>query len=169
MESNLQQERSGNSSLDGGDVATSEAGASLWHAFDRIRDGLLKQEQMRKRPAPEFDEWVRQATPAFTKYVGTVTAECEAHYGLAYCHWLDWLDARKLAWRGEIKWQIPTKGPLRFEPPSAEGLTERIRQILGELDLVENVRHSARLSAAPTQKTRGARGRKMERSLTVWK
>ena len=121
---------------------------------------------MRKRSKADFDEWVEKARPAFTRYADSVAA---IRYGLALCSWLDWLDDRKLAWRGEIRWQIPTQGPLLFTPPSTEGLMARLAEIVGELGLEGTIARSARCSAAPTQKTRGARGPKMARSLTVRK
>ena len=153
----------------GGTVATSDAGASLWQTFDRIRAGLLKQEVMRKGTIQKFDIWVRTARPHFEQYTATVAAECERHYGLVLCGWLDWLDKNHLAFRGELRWEIPTKGPLTFTPPSTEGLMKEIGKVLGELSLESAVIRSGQLSVAPTQKTRGASGRKRERPLTVRK
>jgi hypothetical protein len=141
----------------------------LWELFDRIRAGLLKQEVMRKGTIGKFAEWVHKASPHFAKLVAAIDAECEAHYGLVLCAWLDWLDKRGLAFRGEIRWQIPTKGPLTFTPPSTERLMEEIRKVLGELGLEDAVRRSGQLFAAPTQKTPGGSGRKRERPLTVRK
>lgn len=130
--------------------------------FDRIRDGLLKQEQMRKRAvlngSAGFDTWVEKARPHWYELLAEYTSECECHYGLVFCKWLDWLDAKGLAFRGEIKWQIPTQGPLTFTPPSTAGMMKEIGKILGELGLEESVRRSAQFSEAPSQKTRGARG-----------
>jgi hypothetical protein len=138
------------------------AGMIRIELFDRIRDGLLKQEQMRKRAVLNgragFDAWVEKARPHWDKLIAEYDAECERHYGLVLCEWLDWLDRKGLAFRGEIRWQIPTQGPLTFTPPSTDGLMKVIGKILGELGLVESTRRLGLFSAAPSQKTRGARG-----------
>jgi hypothetical protein len=136
--------------------------------FDRIRSLLLEQERMRKRTA-EFKAWLEKEESTWHKLIAAYESVCAKHYGLVLCSWLDWLDKKGLAFRGEIKWQIPTKGPMTFTPPSTDGLMKEIGKILGELDLEESVRRSALLSAAPIQKTPGASGRKQERSLTVRK
>lgn len=140
----------------------------LWHAFDRIRAALLKQEQM--RGTPEFGQWVVKALPAYVKYVDFVDEQEQAAYGLVLCSWLDWLDARKLAWRGRLQWEIPTAGPLIFTPPSTAGLLSRIGELLVQLNLVDALVRSGRYGLAPTQETPGGSGRKrMARSLTVRK
>jgi hypothetical protein len=169
MESNPVEEEGASDPLDAGAVATSDAGALLWQTLDRIRAGLLKQEVMRTRTIQTFEVWAEKARPHFDQLITTVTAECERHYGLVLCAWLDWLDTSGLAFRGEIRWQIPTKGPLTFTPPSIEGLMKEIGKIVGELHLEGAVTRSARWSVAPTQKTPGARGRGRERGLTVRK
>lgn len=139
----------------------------LWHAFDRIRAALLKQEQMRGTPG--FGEWLVKALPPFAKYLAFVDAEEVEAYGHVLCEWGNWLEARKLSYRGSLQWEIPSKGPLIFTPPSSDGLMRRLGEIVHELGLEDAIRRSARSSPAPTSKTRGARGRKMERSLTVRK
>lgn len=136
----------------------------LFATFDRIRDGLLKQEQMRRRPG--FAQWVEKARPAFTKYTDAVAAE---PYGKAYCAFLDWADKKGLAWRGELKRPWPTAGPLVFQPPTMDGLLAEIEKVLGELDLVDATRRLARSSVAPTEKTRGGSGGKGRSQLTVRK
>lgn len=138
----------------------------LWAAFDGIRRALLKQDVMRHRSSAEFEKWVAKARPHFEQLTAQVAA---ATYGLALCAWLDWLDKNGLAFRGELRWKIPAKGPLTFTPPSTEGLMTEIGNVLGELHLEDAVRRSGQLFAAPTQKTRGGSGRKLERSLTVRK
>jgi hypothetical protein len=136
----------------------------LWGHFDRIRSALNLQEA--KRLKYGFKEWTAKWQPAFDTLVAEVNAE---PYGKLLCEFLDWADKRGLAWRGELRWRIPMKGPLIFTPPSTEKLMEVIGSVLGELDLVDSTRRLGRLSEAPTSKTPGARGRKMERSLTVRK
>lgn len=132
----------------------------LWTAFDGIRRALLKQDVMRHRPG--FEAWVAKARPHFEKLTAEVAA---APYGLALCAWLDWLDKNGLAFRGELRWKIPAKGPLTFTPPSTEGLMKEIGNVLGELHLEDAVARSGRWSVAPTQKTRGARGQGTVRQL----
>lgn len=139
----------------------------LWYAFDRIRAALLKQEQLRGTPG--FGEWLVKALPYWAKYITAVDEQEDLAYGVVLCSWGDWLDARKLAWRGRLQWEIPTKGPLIFTPPSMAGLLSRTGAVLAQLNLVDAVVRSGRCGSGPTQKTRGARGRKMERSLTVRK
>lgn len=137
--------------------------------FDRIRAGLLKQEVMRKGTIQSFKDWVGKARPHWDALVAEYTAECERHYGLVLCEWLDWLDTNRLAWKGEIRWQIPTKGPLIFTPPSTGGLMMKIGELLGEYDLVGVTQRLARSSAGPIEKTRGASGGKVRKPLTVRK
>lgn len=137
--------------------------------FDRIRAGLNKQEVMRKGTIQSFKAWSEKARPHWDALIAEYTAECERHYGLVLCEWLDWADDRRLAWRGELRWQIPTKGPLTFTPPSTEGLMKKIGELLGELDLIDVTRRLARSSAGPTEKTRGASGGRARKPLTVRK
>lgn len=139
----------------------------LWRAFDRIRAALLKQEQLRGTPG--FGEWVIAALPPFAKYLAFVDAEEDDCYGHVLCEWENWLEARKLSWRGRLQWEIPTKGPLIFTPPSSAGLMRRAGDVIRELGLEDAIRRSALSSPGPTPATRGARGRKRERSLTVRK
>lgn len=145
-----------------GDVAAGDAGASLWQTFDRIRAALSRQEVERRKGPRAVEAWAEKWKPQFDALVADVY---EKPYGLALCAWLDWLDERKLAWRGELRWAIPTKGPLTFTPPSTEGLMQEIRKIVGELGLEDALTRSARWSVAPTQKTRGGRGQGTVRQL----
>lgn len=139
----------------------------LYYHFDRIRAALLKQEMERNGPA--FGAWVVKALPHFAKHVAEVDAAEERAYGRVYCAWLDWLDDRKLAWRGQIKWKIPMAGPLIFTPPSSDGLMRKVGEIIHELNLEGAVTRSARFGVAPSERTRGGRGRKQERGMTVRK
>lgn len=140
----------------------------LWHAFDRIRAALLKQEQM--RGAPEFGRWLVKALPAYVKYVDFVDEQEQESYGRVLCSWGDWLEARKLSWRGKQTWEIPTEGPLTFTPPSTAGLLSRAGELLVQMNLAAAVVRSGRCGSGPTQETRGGSGRKrMARSLTVRK
>lgn len=139
----------------------------LWHAFDRIRAALVKQESLRGTPG--FGEWVVKALPLFAKYCAVVDAEEDDCYGHVLCEWGNWLEARKLSYRGRLQWEIPTKGPLIFTPPSSDGLMRKAGEVIRELGLEDAIRRSARSSPVPTSETRGARGRKMARSLTVRK
>jgi hypothetical protein len=138
----------------------------ICHAFDRIRAALAKQESERKKP-DTFGAWVVRALPHFVKLVDAIDDAERENYGLVWCAWWDWLDARRLAYRGRITWAIPSDGPLHFTPPSMSGLLARAGEVIHELGLEDALRRSARWSSAPTQKTPGGAGRKKQRGLTV--
>lgn len=139
----------------------------LWHAFDRIREALLKQEKARGTRG--FGQWVVERLPRFVRYTDFVDEQEQDCYGHVLCSWEDWLEARKLSWRGKIQWEIPMRGPLVFTPPSSEGLMRKVGELISELGLEDSIRRSARFSGAPTEKTPGGRGRKTARSFTVRK
>lgn len=121
----------------------------LWHHFDRIKAFLLRQEQKGRDGA-----WLVSALPHIARHLDAVTAAEEREYGTTLCSWLDWLDTRQLAWRGKLKWQIPTTGPVIFTPPSQEGLMLRLGDLLVAGDLVEYTRRMSQLrTAGPKEKS----------------
>ena len=133
----------------------------LWHAFDRIKDGLDKQERMRSTPT--FREWYVKALPQFSKYLDIVDKADDDSPGGLLCEWMDWLDARGLAFRGQRKWKIPEKGPLSFYPPTMEGVMKTAAELTESLGLRDSMRRSAALREALTTKTPGASGAKKAR------
>lgn len=128
----------------------------LWHAFDRIKDGLDKQERMRSTPT--FREWYVKALPQFSKYLDLVDQAEDSAIGQVHCEWLDWLDERRLAWRGELRWKIPTQGPLTFCPPTMERVMKTVGNLLDDLGLRDALTRSAALREALSTKTHGASG-----------
>jgi len=141
--------------------------AELFVHFDKIRSALAVQEK--KRDEPGFGRWLVRALPLFAEHLAAVDAAEDRAYGKVLCGYYDWLDARKLAWRGNVRWQIPSEGPLLFTPPSMSGLLRRAGEIIQELGLGDAVTRSVRFGAAPTERTRGGSGRKRERGMTVRK
>lgn len=133
----------------------------LWHAFDRIKDGLDKQERMRSTPT--FREWYVKALPQFSKYLDLVDKADDESPGGLLCEWMDWLDARGLAFRGQRRWQIPEKGPLNFYPPTMERVMRTAAELTRSLGLEPALLRSARLREALTSETRGASGGKKAR------
>lgn len=130
----------------------------LWHAFDRIKAGLDKQERMRSTSG--FGEWCVRALPEFSKYLDLVDKWYDEALGTLHCEWMDWLDHRGLEFRGQLRWKIPMRGPLTFYPPTMEWVTQRAAEITDELGLRDALTHSVRLSEALTRKTRGDSGGK---------
>lgn len=130
----------------------------LWHAFDRIKDGLDKQERMRSTPT--FREWYVKALPQFSKYLDTVDKVDDEAPGTLLCEWMDWLDARGLAFRGQIRWKIPTRGPLSFYPPTMDRVMRVAAELTEAAGLRDALTRSVRLAEALTTKTRGASGGK---------
>ena len=128
----------------------------LWHAFDRIKAGLDKQERMRSTPA--FGEWCVTALPQFSKYLDLVDKADDDSPGGLLCEWMDWLDAKGLAFRGERKWKIPTKGPLTFYPPTMEGVMKAASEVTESLGLRDALTRLVRSHEALTTKTPGGSG-----------
>lgn len=128
----------------------------LWHAFDRIKAGLDKQEQMRSTPG--FREWYVRALPQFSTYLDLTDTWDDANPGLLLCEWQDWMDARGLAWRGTPKWKIPTAGPLTFYPPTMARLMTRAWQEVRNLNLAGAHSRWLALLKAPTSAMPGANG-----------
>lgn len=128
----------------------------LWHAFDRIKAGLDKQERMRSTPG--FGEWCVKALPQFSSYLDAVDLWDDHSPGGLLCEWMDWLDNRGLAWRGERKWKIPTCGPLSFYPPTMEGVVKAAAQITESLGLRDALTRLVRSHEALSTKTHGANG-----------
>ena len=128
----------------------------LWHAFDRIKAALDKQERLRSTPA--FREWCIEALPQFAKYLDPVDAVEDANPGLVLCEWQDWMDARGLAWRGNPKWKIPMAGPLTFYPPTMQRLMARAWQEVVNLNLADAHSRWLALLEAHTSATPGANG-----------
>jgi hypothetical protein len=130
----------------------------LWHAFDRIKAGLDKQERLRSTPA--FGEWCMTALSQFSKYLDLVDAWDDASPGGLLCEWQDWMDARGLAWRGTPKWKIPMGGPLNFYPPTMAMVMDRSWTEVVNLNLKDgHERYKASLAELTTA-TRGEGGRK---------
>lgn len=127
----------------------------LWFHFDRIRAFLLKQESKRGDGA-----WLVSALPHIARHLEAVTAAEDECYGAAYCAWLDWLDARKLAWRGRLQWQIPMTGPVIFTPPSSEEMYRRLGELIRNAGLEEYTRRMSQLMTAGVKVTKPKRGRK---------
>ena len=132
----------------------------LWHHFDRIRAFLLRQDAQRETPG--FGAWLVSALPHIARHLDAVAAAEDECYGAVLCDWLDWLDARRYAYRGRLTWQIPTAGPVIFTPPSQEGLMRRLGELLEAAGLVEYTRALCRLrTAGPKEKSKSKRrGRK---------
>ena len=128
----------------------------LWHAFDRIKAGLDKQERMRSTPG--FGEWCVKALPQFSQYLDLVDKWDDDAPGSLLCEWMDWLDAKGLAWRGERKWKIPTAGPLTFYPPTMESAMKAAAEITESLGLRDALTRLVRSHEALTTKTNGASG-----------
>lgn len=137
----------------------------LFEHFDKIRSALAVQEK--KRTEPGFGHWLVRALPLWCERIAAVDAAQERAYGRVLCAYYDWLDARKLAWRGEVRWKIPSGGPLHFTPPSMSGLLARAGEVIRELHLEDALTRSARCGVAPIERTRGGRGRRLERGMTV--
>lgn len=134
----------------------SSVNQELWHAFDRIKDGLDKQERMRSTPT--FREWYVKALPQFSKYLDVVDKADDESPGGLLCEWMDWLDARGLAFRGQRRWRIPEKGPLSFYPPTMEQVMKTAAELTRSLGLEPALIRSAALREALTTKTPGANG-----------
>ena len=128
----------------------------LWHAFDRIKAGLDKQERMRSTSG--FGEWFVRALPEFSKYLDLTDRWDDDSPGGYLCEWMDWLDNRGLAFRGQRRWKIPTKGPLSFYPPTMESVMKTAAEITDALGLRGVLTRSVRLSEALTKKTHGGNG-----------
>lgn len=139
----------------------------LFRHFDRIRDALLAQEK--KRNLPGFGQWVMRALPLFAEHINAVDAAEQRAYGRVLCYWDEWLQERRLSWRGRCQWEIPSDGPLLFTPPSMSGLLARAGEVIHELGLEDAIRRSARFGVAPIEGTRGANGRKRGRGMYVRK
>lgn len=137
---------------------------ALWAVFDRIKAGLDKQEALRGREG--FEDWAKKARPLFEGYVAEVRQADEQSYGHVLCDWLDWLDDRGLAYRGELKWKIPTRGPLVFEPPTMDGLLWIARNLFDAMRAAATA-PLAPSSSAPIPKTLGGIGLKLDSLLTV--
>jgi len=140
----------------------------LFYAFDRLRAGLSRQELERKNPAT-FGAWVVRALPHFAKLVNAVDDAERENYGDVLNAFGDWLQERKLSWRGKMTWAIPSDGPLHFEPPSMKGLMRQLGSLVNEFGLADTIRRSAQLSVGPIEKTRGTAGQRRGRPLTVRK
>jgi len=137
----------------------------LWHAFDRIKAGLDKQERLRSTPG--FREWCVTALPQFAKYLDLVDTWDDANPGLLLCEWQDWMDARGLAWRGTPKWKIPMTGPLTFYPPTMKRLMARAWQEVVNLNLADaHARYKASLEAHTSATPGGSGGRRGKKSAT---
>lgn len=130
----------------------------LWHAFDRIKAGLDKQEQMRSTPG--FNEWCVKALPQFAAYLDVVDRMEDTNPGQVLCEWGDWLDARNLAWRGKMKWQIPMAGPLTFYPPTMARLMARAAEEVRRLNLADALSRLVASLEASTSATPGDNGGK---------
>lgn len=130
----------------------------LWHAFDRIKDGLDKQERMRSTPT--FNDWCVKALPQFSKYLDLVDTWDDANPGGLLCEWLDWADNRGHAWRGKMKWQIPMAGPLTFYPPTMARVMARAAEEVRRLNLEDALSRLVASLEAPTSATHGGSGGK---------
>lgn len=133
----------------------------LWHAFDRIKAGLDKQERMRSTPA--FGEWCVKALPQFSKYLDLVDKWDDERPGELLCEWQDWLDARGLAWRGNLRWKIPTGEPLRFYPPTMAMVMQAAADEVRKQNLEGALSRLVASLAANTTATPGADGPKRGR------
>lgn len=133
----------------------------LWHAFDRIKAGLDKQERVRSTPG--FGEWCVKALPQFSKHLDVIDRWEDERPGDLLCEYQDWLDARGLAWRGNIRWKIPAQGPLIFYPPTMAMVMDAAAQEVRKQNLVDALTRLVRSLEAPTNATPGASGRKTGR------
>ena len=133
----------------------------LWHALDRIKAGLDKQERMRSTPG--FNEWCVKALPQFSKYLDVIDRWDDERPGDLLCEYQDWLDARGLAWRGHLRWRIPEKGPLSFYQPTMAMVMNHAANEVRKQNLVDALSRLVASLEAPTKATPGAGGRKTAR------